>query len=43
MLESLALISSMLQEKAKRRDPRCYAYTGAACPDYRKVSSQSLV
>ena len=26
-----------MQEKAKRRDPRRFAYTGAACPDYRKV------
>lgn len=38
----LATIAVLLQEKAKRRDPRRFAYTGAACPDYRKVSSQSL-
>ena len=24
-------------EKAKRRDPRLYSYTGIACPDMKKV------
>jgi hypothetical protein len=24
-------------EKARRRDPKCYLYTGVACPDFRKV------
>ena len=24
-------------EKAKRRDPRRYRYSGTACPDFRKV------
>ena len=27
-------------EKAKRRDPRRYKYTGTACPDFRKVRQQ---
>lgn len=26
-------------EKAKRRDPRAYTYTGVACPDQKKVRS----
>lgn len=27
----------MQGEKAKRRDPRRYRYSGTACPDFRKV------
>jgi hypothetical protein len=26
-------------EKAKRRDPRIYKYSGATCPEWRRVSS----
>lgn len=28
-------------EKAKRRDPRAYTYTGVACPDQKKVRSKA--
>ena len=30
-------------EKAKRRDPRLFSYTGIACPDMKKASPCSSV